>query len=330
MFFVTKDYLQTCNSKISCWDLTDFIVVIQRISYHISSFPQKWLRRGKQVISTKASRQGKWRGLWMKKGVDIFWLLKCCLAARANRQKGEVDEGSFSAGAPCLPQLLPEIRSGSREIARLACLFWALWCFTLLCGAWPSWARAQLPAWSNPTSSWTPQRLEEKNYSNFSHRYSGDRIFCKEPCLTWTIWASLETPAEGQSCRMVPWRALPPGTSDSSHSTHSKADRPALMLQPIGMPCCPQRDPHPLLSQVVFFCQEHFSLCERSKAPRINISIFPLNISSLICMVFLLWKGAICKKWKSPACQLIGANDVYTDIPHWWNSPNIPFSGLGG
>lgn len=137
----------------------DSIVATQKISHQVCFPPTpKRLRRGKQVIPTKASRQGKWRG-FRKKGVDICWLPKCCFSARANRQKGEVDEGSFSAGAPCLLQLLPEIRSGSGEIAGLARLCWALLGPALLCGARPSWTRAQLPVCSNPMAAAHPREF---------------------------------------------------------------------------------------------------------------------------------------------------------------------------
>lgn len=87
-------------------------------------------------------------------------------------------------------------------------------------------------------------------------------------------------------------------------------------------------------SDVFAFVSIAFSGCSqrpafsRSKGARINISIFlpTPTVSHLIQLVFLLWRAAICKKkWKSTTCQFIQANDVYTDIPHWWNRPNIPF-----
>lgn len=87
-------------------------------------------------------------------------------------------------------------------------------------------------------------------------------------------------------------------------------------------------------SDVFAFVSTVFSGCSqrpafsRSKGARINISIFlpTPTVSHLIQLVFLLWRAAICKKkWKSTTCQFIQANDVYTDIPHWWNRPNIPF-----
>lgn len=87
-------------------------------------------------------------------------------------------------------------------------------------------------------------------------------------------------------------------------------------------------------SDVFAFVSIVFSGCSqrpafsRSKGVRINISIFlpTPTVSHLIQLVFLLWRAAICKKkWKSTTCQFIQANDVYTDIPHWWNRPNIPF-----
>lgn len=76
---------------------------------------------------------------------------------------------------------------------------------------------------------------------------------------------------------------------------------PTRCLMPMARPPAlhphhgPQGDPCALLPVVIVLIRDRFLLCLRSKAARINISVFPPNISSLICMVFLLWKGAICK-----------------------------------
>lgn len=164
--------------------------------------------------------------------------------------------------------------------------------------------------------------------------YSGDEFFRKQPCLTKSISAPLESPAERQGL------AGPAGVWDGSFGQGWSSQLCLIPLCPRrGHRACPRpaaprlssalRETSTLIpSPALFFCQG-FLLCERSKENK-HLHL-PSEHIQPICMVFLLWKGAICKKkWKSPACQLIGANDVYTDIPQWWNSPNIPFWGEGG
>jgi len=156
----------------------------------------------------------------------------------------------------------------------------------LLCGARPSEAHAQVPVWNNPTGSQTdtPETEELK----------GER---KTPCRLWrcgfsqTAWprpghlGSSRRAAEGRGlswawweCGTVPRAARPPHTSGSSRRACGEATGPGLAPQPTGRPSRRRGDPRPPLSPVLFFRPDRFLLCERSKAARINISIFPPNI----------------------------------------------------
>lgn len=194
----------------------------------------------------------------------MCWLLKCCFSARANRQKGEVDEGSFPAGAPCLLQLLPEIRSGSREIARLAWLGSAGLCGALLCCAEPGQAEHVHSSLRGvtPLAAGHPREFKKKK-ALFPRCTLEMSFFTEQPCLTKTIRAPLESPA-GRAGRSLGW---------CSQSLTPLAHPAAPVARPSDLPslCSPKAaqrplgDPHPLPSPVLFFCQNCFSLCERSK-----------------------------------------------------------------
>lgn len=228
----------------------------------------------------------------------MCWLLKCCFSARANRQKGEVDEESFLAGAPCLLQLLPEIRSGSREIARLAWLGLAGLCGALLCCAEPGQAEHVHSSLRGvtPLAAGHPREFKKKK-ALFPRCTLEMSFFTNQPCLTKTIRAPLESPAEGQG--LAGLAGVWDGAPRASH----------LWL----IPLCPWRGhrtcPHsaaPRLPSALWETRILSRLQCYSSAKTvfrfvrdqrgINISFFPPNISSLICVVFLLWKGAICKK----------------------------------